>query len=263
MHNAAFQELGIHAEYKAYQVKKEELKNFFQRLRSGEITGVNVTIPHKENVLPFVDDLTSAAKTIGAINTVYQKDAKLIGHNTDGLGYLQSLKEECAFDLDGKNIVVIGAGGAARAVVFALLASHVGSLVIVNRDESRAKKLMGELKSRLTKPLPRWEGSLEDLNDQILTNCDLLINTTSLGMQGGPKWEELDFVKNLPSHALVSDIVYRPQNTPLLETAKDLNLKIHYGYGMLLYQAVLAFECFVGGKAPTQVMREALLKALG
>lgn len=232
--NAAFEALGLNAEYKAIQVKISELEKFFNKMRNGEISGVNITIPHKQTALKFCDDVSDFAKKIGAVNTITVKNKKLFGDNTDGRGYIQSLAGIPNLKLNSSHVIVLGSGGASRAICAALNEKNIISLTVVNRAIPTAEQL---------------------------SHCDLLINTTPLGMSG-QDWPDLSFLENLKKTAVVSDIVYNPKDTELLVAAKKLGHPVHYGYLMLLYQAVLAFEIFTGKSAPKEIMEQALIKTL-
>lgn len=259
MHNAAFAELKLEAEYRRFPVTAEGLPDFFRRLRDGEISGVNVTVPHKQAVIPFLDELSEEARVIGAVNTVVAENGKLTGHNTDGAGYLKSLFSEFTLNMGEVYVVLIGAGGAALAVAHALAGTGVASLEIVNRDKGRAGNLVARL--QVEHPNAHFPtGSFADLG-RICEDADLVVNATSLGMEG-KDWPDLSFVAELPGHAIVSDVVYVPKETGLLKAASNRGLKVHYGCGMLLHQAARAFELFTGKKAPVDVMEKTLTRTL-
>ncbi len=254
--NAGLKSLGLDARYEAIRVTASELQTFFARLRSGEISGVNVTIPHKQAVLNLVDEITPLAKKIGAVNTVFNRDGKLIGDNTDAAGFLRTLKDDLHFDPAGKSIVMIGAGGAARAIAHILDAVKIKNLIIINRDKTKATTLADSLKT-----MPRQNITVldwQDISEKNFKTCDLLVNASSLGM-GATAWPTLDFVSWLPKAAVVSDVVYHPAETPLVQAAKKCCLIAQNGVAMLLYQGVIAFELFTGKKAPVEKMRQALV----
>lgn len=263
MFNPALQELGIAGDYKHYHVKPADLESFFRRMRAGEIHGVNVTIPHKQAVIPFLDELTPEAKAIGAVNTIYFENEKLMGHNTDGAGYVQSLKNHLEEPLEELGVVVVGAGGASRAICYNLLKEDVGELLLVNRDAQKGLALVEHLRTLF----PAQSFSLSQQNwEPFLQNgwalADVLINTTSLGLKNENPWPTLDFVAKLPKHCTVSDIVANPRETQLLNDAKSSGLRTIEGWEMLLNQALLAFEKFTQKKAPAPIMEQALLKSL-
>lgn len=260
MHKAAFKKLHLHADYQALDVEKKNLAKILKKIRDGEIAGINVTVPHKQAVVDFVDSLSSTAKRTNSVNTIYWHKNKLMGDSTDGAGYVTSLKNEARFLAKNKNIVILGAGGASLAIAVALCESGITLLTLVNRHIEKAKNQI----KKYQKIFPKIAFAAIDftkINAFDFTHTHLVINTTSLGLKNNP-WPSLDFVKNLKKNTLVSDIVYNPKWTPLLMAAKKQSLKTHFGYGMLLYQGVLAFEKFTGRKAPVAVMKKILLKNL-
>ncbi|EKD42612.1 MAG: shikimate 5-dehydrogenase [uncultured bacterium] len=259
MHNMALAQLKLPFIYKAFHVKPAHLKKFVRHLKSENITGLNVTIPHKETIIPFLDQLTPEAKKMGAVNTVYLKKGLWIGDNTDGQGYLLSLEKEARFKVKNKNIVMIGAGGAAKGIALALLSQKPKSLLIINRTLDKAKLLQKQLQC-FNKQIPISAFDLSEINKMAWAQIHLIINTTSVGLKSNAAlkipWEQCQ------PKTLVSDIVYAPLLTRFLKDAQKFKLKIHPGWGMLLYQGALAFELFTGKKAPTEIMKQALLEQL-
>jgi len=259
MQNAAIQRLKAPFRYRAIRVKPEALRDFM-RTKAKTLAGFNITVPHKEAVADLVDRLAFEAQLIGAVNTVLNKNGELIGFNTDGAGYLMSLHADKKFDPRGKNIVILGAGGAARALTTVLALAQARSVTVANRTPRRAEQLVREIAFRLPKSKLRacaLEGpGLEDS----LRDCQLLINTTRVGL-GGSSFEDFPWAK-LRRRALVSDIVYSPRMTPFLKTAKKRKHPIHTGEGMLVYQGALAFEIWSGMKPDVGLMRRELLKNL-
>lgn len=248
MHNSAYQSLGLNWVYVAFRVKKENLQSAVMGIKSLGIRGVSVTIPHKVAVLSLLDSLDAVAEKIGAINTIVNQNGKLYGYNTDWEGAMLALKEKTR--IQGKKVVLIGAGGAGRAIAFGLK-KEGAEVTILNRTVEKAKNLAKEIDAKF--------GGLEDL--EVIKESDIVVNATSVGMH--PKHHECIVPKELlHSNLTVFDIVYTPKETELLKRAKEKGAKIVYGYKMLLYQAVRQFELFVGRSAPTAVMEEALLRAL-
>lgn len=260
MHNAAFRALGLPYRYLPFQVHPENLKRAVDAIIPLGIRGVNVTIPHKEAVMPFLDSIDSEAQKIGAVNTIVSASNRLIGHNTDGRGFLASLFE-MDVDPSGKRVILIGAGGAARGVAIALAAAGVSEVILIARTPSRGK----ELADRLTVLSPRLKISVfgTDFEKESSFNHDrptLLINTTPLGMKEN---DPLPFSASLLNPAwVVADLIYRPYETPLLSAAKKIGAKTVPGMGMLLHQGALAFEIWTKEKPPLQIMRAALQEAL-
>lgn len=259
MQNAALNDLGLPANFKKVHVLKGELKNFLQA-KAGELRGFNITLPHKENMLPLLDYVVPQAKLIGAVNTVLRHDRKWIGFNTDGAGYLAALQEDKNFNPHGLQIVILGAGGACRAIAVALGLAGARRIVIANRTQVRAKTLCFKLKKSLKKVQFSYSGLSGIAFERALSNADLLINTTSVGLE---KSSFTDFPwQHLNSEALVSDIVYNPIITPFLKEARIRRHAIHTGEGMLVHQGALSLEIWTGLKPNIELMRKALLRKL-
>lgn len=252
MHNTAFKALDVEAEYVLFPMKKEEIESFFKDLKEGDspVFGLNVTVPHKENVIPFLDALDPFATKVGAVNTVViDKDRRLVGFNTDGPGFLAHLTE-VGFDASGKRIAILGAGGAARAIVsvFCLLGSRPDSVRIYDVDKEKAVTLVQDIGSRMDASHVHVVNSIDDLNIEL---ADLLINATPLGLKEGDPVlvsEEL-----LHSNMVVYDLVYNPPETPLLKMAKAKGAKTVNGLKMLFYQGVLAFQHWAEMQLPEAV----------
>ena len=259
MQNAAIRKLKAPYQYDALRVRPEGLAAFIQK-KARKLSGFNVTIPHKESIGPHLDRLTYEAELIGAVNTVLNKDGSLIGFNTDGAGYLMSLRANRRFDPRGKHIVILGAGGAARALAVVLSLARARSITVANRTLKRAELLARELGFRLPNskliPCPLEGKPLASA----LKRCDLLINTTRVGL-GGSSFEDFPWEK-LRRRALVSDIVYNPRITPFLKTARRRKHPIHTGEGMLAYQGALALEIWTGLKPDARLMQRELQKRL-
>ncbi|MFT9487020.1 MAG: shikimate dehydrogenase [Tepidibacillus sp.] len=256
MHNASLRNLGLNDIYLAFDVKPENLKDAIQGMRALYFKGCNVTIPHKVNVIPFLDEISEEAARIGAVNTIVNKDGKLIGYNTDGEGYLRSLKEETGFQLQGKRIMILGAGGASRAISYTLSLQPIEGMVLVNRDLNKANALLNELKQTDYHKAITYH----ELPNEIEL-VDLIINTTSIGMYPNIK-ETLIKKEWIQPHHLVSDIVYNPLETKLLQDAKAQGAKIHSGLGMFIYQGVIAFEKWTGITPDPNIMRRVVLDSI-
>ncbi|MBI5587211.1 MAG: shikimate dehydrogenase [Deltaproteobacteria bacterium] len=261
IHNAAFKSLGLDLAYVPFHVRPSDLKTAVASIKALGMAGVNVTIPHKEKVMRFLDDIDHLAKEVGAVNTVVNKKGRLVGYNTDGVGYLLSLREDTGFVAGGKKVMILGAGGASRAIFYAVLEAKPKSVVISNRTLKRANDLAGEFRRIFRKAEIRTVPFEKNLLSEEAAETDLLINTTSLGMMNQGR---LDFpVESLPKGSVVSDIVYRPLATELLKKARRRGLKTHDGLSMLVRQGAIGFELWTGKKAPLELMRKAALKALG
>ncbi len=251
IHNASFEAMGLDYVYVPFRVRKDRLSHCVDAIRALDIKGVNVTIPHKEAIMAYLDELDHEAEEIGAVNTVVNTRGRLKGYNTDSQGYLNSLTEETGFNPTGKNIVVIGAGGAGRAVVYGLAKKKPRRLVIANRTPERAQALAREVSKKYTST----ELVATGLNiKDYLGDCHLLVNATSVGMQGGKKGPVVS-IEGLPEDAIVSDIVYKPLDTPLIAEAERLGLRVHRGLGMLVHQAALSFELWTGKRPSIDAMR--------
>lgn len=226
----------LEAEYKLFTTPPARVRQVIMRLKHKGARGFNVTIPHKQAVMEFLDTLDDSAKKIGAVNTVTFTGGKAIGSNTDAYGFLTNLKEGLGVLTPYlENVIILGAGGATRAVLVALKESGATSITILNRSAEKAEALAHEFSTGI---LP-WEA-----RDEALSSASLLVNTTSLGMQDHPPLDlRLDA---LPVSAAVHDIVYAPLETALLKTARERGNKTVDGLGMLLYQAQKAFQIWHG-----------------
>jgi shikimate dehydrogenase len=261
MHNAAFKELGLDYEYIPFEVEPADLPEALPGLRAIHIAGFNVTIPHKETIVPLLDDVTKLARTIGAVNTVVNQDGELIGYNTDGPGFIESLKEDAGFEPKGKKVVVLGAGGASRAVVTMLAEMGAASLTISDIIEEKAKGL-AEYTDGLSQTKCGWSKLDSQLLKSEIEQADLLVNTTPLGMHPEINKSPLPDKIKLPKTLLVYDLVYNPAETKLLKTAKAAGCKAVSGLGMLVRQGAVAFTVFTGEEAPIETMWSAAQKAL-
>lgn len=250
LHQPALDQLGIPAVYERWHTPAAEVEARFQFLRQPGTLGANVTVPHKLAALRLVDEASAAAERAGAVNTVVNRDGRLFGDNTDIHGFAVAVREV----LDGpmpQQAVVLGAGGAARAVVLALESLGVAEIVVVNRHEERARRLAANLA-----PAP-VRGAGSDAVDwgPLLSGCGLLINSTSLGWHPGESPIDLALLSRLPGEAVVADLTYR--DTDLLLAAAQRSLRTLDGLPMLVHQGAHAFELFTGYPAPVAVMLEA------
>ncbi|MFH1683953.1 MAG: shikimate dehydrogenase [Candidatus Margulisiibacteriota bacterium] len=261
MHNAAFKKLGLDYEYVPFEVKPEDLAEALNGLRALHIAGFNATIPHKETIVPLLDDVTRVARIIGAVNTVLNQEGKLIGYNTDGAGFIDSLKEDAKTDPKGKNAVVLGAGGASRAVSIMLAEAGAKTIILSDILEDKAKDLAEYVKSYFGIEVSNVLPNSKDLQKAI-NAADILVNSTPVGMH--PKTDQSPLAKEIKLHQklLVYDLVYNPKQTKLLKDAKAAGCKTCSGLGMLVRQGAIAFTIWTGEEAPIEVMRKAGEKAL-
>ncbi len=288
---AALDSLSISACYSARPTTPDGLASEVEKLRADDHLGANVTIPHKERVRSYLDGQDRWAETVGAVNTIVKEDGRLLGRNTDGYGFLKSLEDRAGFDPEGKSVLVLGAGGAARAAAFALAERGAGTLLIANRTVERGNALAGDVQSRSmdADSIPLGAVPPVVLRGQPLTGqatisraslsvgtvssgeareaagrVDLIVNATSMGMEPGPSagLSPLES-RDINPGALVYDMVYTPQQTPLMEAARRAGARVLGGLWMLVYQGAASFEMWTAREAPVDLMYEAGLRALG
>jgi shikimate dehydrogenase len=258
---AAFDYLGLDIRYEVWETNKDDLSKVVEGMRDASKLGANVTIPHKEAVLSLLDDVDNDARRIGAVNTIVNRGGKLIGYNTDASGFMRALRDDGAFSPRNKRVVLLGAGGAARAVGFALVDGRVRSLIILNRSVERGWALAWDLKVSDTEVVAL---SWKDGNTlTALGECDLLVNCTSVGMKdsSGEGKSPLG-IGLIPKRALVYDVVYNPMETPLLAAAKKAGARTLGGLPMLVYQGAASFELWTGKSAPIDIMMRVAKRAL-
>ncbi|MGB9714204.1 MAG: shikimate dehydrogenase [Candidatus Bathyarchaeales archaeon] len=258
IHNAAFKHLKLDFVYVAFKVSKENVKEALEGARALGIKGLNVTMPLKTAVIQHLDKLDSDAEKIGAVNTVLNDDGTLIGYNTDGLGALEALKAN-GQNPAGKNILVLGAGGAARAIAFALC-KDAKNMTVLNRTLEKARILAEEL-SRIFDKKVKFGGLNEETLRNEMEEADILANATAVGM--APKTNETPVnMKLLHPNLTVFDLVYNPPETRLLKEAKAVGAKTIDGICMLVHQGALSFQIWIGRKAPIDVMTRACKRGL-
>jgi shikimate dehydrogenase len=258
---AALDYYGLNATYQAWEVEPAGVAEFVRGLRSPEVLGVNVTVPHKEAVIPHLDEVDDWATSAGAVNTIVNRGGRLTGHNTDGTGFLQALRDVSNFDPRGRRVLVLGAGGAARGVVLALIRHGVGHLTVANRTVGRAQQLsqMALDDGLDAKAIPLEGESLS----AAAASVELIVNSTTIGMVHGP--DEIGTTlssEQIPSTALVNDLVYNPLETPLMREAAKAGASTLSGIHMLVYQGAASFEMWTGREAPVKVMLEAAMQAM-
>ncbi len=247
MHTAAFKHRGVDAVFKRYDISPESLNTFFDQnfKKARNIEGLAVSIPYKETVIEFLDKTDESAQKIGAVNTVYWKEKRLCGTNTDWIGFSQSLAEQ--YDVEAKKVLILGAGGVARSIIFALREQRADQIIIVSKTENSAAGLAHEFGVQWKKP--------EALQPE---EYQLVINTTPLGMMG--KYEKIsplpqDFWR---SHLTAFDAVYTPEKTRFLRDAELAGSRIISGKNMFLYQGMEQFKIWIGKNAPEKVMQNAI-----
>lgn len=252
MHNAAFKALNLDYIYVPFRVSKEDLQLSVDGLRAFNIRGVNVTIPHKVNIIPLLDEIDEFAQKIGSVNVVVNENGRLTGYNTDAHGFLYALLDQ-DIDPEGQKVVVLGAGGASRSICFAL-AERGASLTILNRTPANAARFAAEM-SGLTGQSIQVLGLTEGNLASAVENSNILINTTSVGMHPNAD-STLVSHDVLKPHLTVVDIVYNPFKTKLLYEAEKAGARTISGIDMLIWQGTLAFEIWTGRQAPINIMRK-------
>ncbi len=262
MHNAAFEALGMDWRYELWPTPEEEIERRVTGLRAAEFAGANVTVPHKQAVIPFLDEIVDAADVVGAVNTIVAIEGALVGYNTDVAGIQWALAQNHVAPA-GWHAVVLGAGGAARAALYAMHGLDVASLTVFNRTPERASDLITDLKPHL-RGIELASASLFDVSrlTGALQRGDLLINATSVGMHPHVAESPLPDQVDLPKHIVVFDMVYNPQKTRLLRQAEVLGARTIGGLDMLVGQGAEAFKLWTGRTPPVDLMQQAALSEL-
>jgi shikimate dehydrogenase len=250
--NAALKACGLEGDYSLFPIApddKDGLKNLLENVHSGEITGLNVTIPHKQNVIHLLDELTPTAKAIGAVNVIYMRNGKLIGDNTDAPGFLSDLKrflsEHLSKTVRGKSALVLGAGGSARAVVYALINDGWNVTIAARRIEQA---------EQLASSFTNHKLQITNFINLQLPNFQLIVNTTPVGMTPNTDQSPLPENVTLSNGCVVYDLVYNPRETKLVRDVRANGLQAVTGLGMLIEQAALAFELWTGENPPREIL---------
>jgi shikimate dehydrogenase len=261
---AAFDHLDLDVRYEAWPTPDDRLADTVRGLRAPDRLGANVTIPHKQAVVPLLDEVDDLSRRVGAVNTIINRDGRLHGHNTDVGGFLRALREDGRFDPAGARVLVAGAGGAARAVAVALIEAGAGSVTFITPPFPLAARLVEDLTPHagrttlhaLPDVYPSWASAA--------MGCRLLINCTPVGMAGTQEEKESPVPSELiPPDALVFDLIYRPMKTPLMAAAEERGAGVVGGLPMLVYQGADSFRLWTGREAPLDVMLKAARSALG
>jgi len=254
--NTMIQALGLDYEYLCQPVKREELPAWLERVRAEGWAGFNATMPHKEALVPYMDELDKDAKLYGAVNTVCNRNGKLYGFNTDGGGFARALTM-CNIPIKGTRFTLLGAGGAAKAVALKLVQQGAAQVLICNRTVEKAAALA----ARAPEVMSTTGFSLPELSAACAA-CDVLINCTNLGMAGSPEFETLDFIDVLPVGAPVCDLIYHPLETALLQRAGTQKHPVMNGLSLLIQQAILALEHFAQVEIPVETVFPKVCAAL-
>ena len=255
IHNSAFEATETNGVYLAWEVEATDLAETVANIRRYQMYGINLSMPYKEQVIPYLDQLSEEARLIGAVNTVVNQNGNLIGYNTDGKGFFKSLP---SFKISKKRLVLLGAGGAAKAILAQAILDGVSQISVFVRSSSMEKTRPYLEKIQNATGFRVDLFALEDVQDlqDSITQADLLVNATSVGMDGSSQPIPTSIV--LPEKLLVADVIYQPFETPFLKWAKEQGNQSINGLGMLLYQAAEAFQLWTGKEMPTDQIWESL-----
>jgi shikimate dehydrogenase len=260
MQEAGFRELGLNWRYLTIEVPPAKLREAMAGVRAFGMRGLNLTIPHKVAVMQYLDEIAPDAAVIGAVNTVRREGDRLIGENTDGKGFLHGVRNDAGVDPRGQRAVVLGAGGAARAIVTELALAGAADVLVVNRSVERGSAMVADLAAKTGLPI-RFEPWLGTYAVTAMT--DLLVNATSIGLYPDVNAMPPVDLSGARPGMLVSDVVFNPPETPLLAAARRLGLPTLDGLSMLVYQGAIGFQLWTGREAPAAAMKQALALALG
>lgn len=261
MHNAAFAALGLDWAYVPLSVRPENLEPALKGLAGLSFKGTNVTIPHKQAVMRYMDELSDAARITGAVNTIQLRDGKFFGYNTDAIGFIHAL-QEARYDPKGMRVAVLGAGGAARAVVFALVRAGADSVIVLNRTAKRGSFLVDDLAAAFPGSSLRFETLTPEALAALDEKVDLVVNSTSVGMHPNVEDSPWSVEVPMPAKIIYCDLVYTPLETVFLSHARAAGATTIDGLGMLVHQGAFAFKKWTGHDAPVEVMRQACLSKL-
>lgn len=258
MHNLAFAMCQIDARYLAFDVLPEHLETSVQAIRSLHLLGVNISMPHKQHVISYLDGLSESAELIGAVNTIVNDEGRLIGHNTDGIGFMRSLSE-IKVDVLGKEITVLGAGGASTAIICQAALDGVKKINVISRPGNNFEKMDAKaqkMRQNLPCEIVMIEASQQRLIKDACQSSCLLVNATNVGM--GDLEHEIPFIDPqwLRKELAVYDIIYHPAQTPLLKKAKETGAVTANGLGMLFHQGAAAFELWTKQEMPAQIIND-------
>lgn len=258
MHNNAFKQLGMDYVYVAFHVLPENIEKLIKATKTMDIKGLNVTIPHKTTIIPYLDEIDETAEKIGAVNTIRFKDGIAKGYNTDGIGAIKSIQEYVA--LEDKNVLIIGAGGASKAIAFTLINENINSLTIANRTEENANKLICNIKKQT---------NFNHINfipiskaDNLIRDVDIIINTTPIGMYPNDNVNAPIKTEKISEKHVVMDVIYNPIETTLLRESRLNGATTINGTSMLINQGIVSFEIFTGETPSYESFEEALLEQL-
>ncbi|HEL1586612.1 TPA: shikimate dehydrogenase [Streptococcus suis] len=260
IHNLAFQDTGVNGVYVAWEIPEEDLAITLENIKRYDMFGINLSMPYKQAVIPYLDGLTDSARMIGAVNTVIHQDEKLIGHNTDGIGFFKSLEKLKGFQVDNKRLTILGGGGASTAIIAQAALDGAKEITIFCRQQSleRTQVSIALITQATGVPMKVLVNDDSKLMQEEITKSDLLVNGTSVGMDGVslPVPASLQF----PEKLLVADVIYQPFETPLMKLAQSQGNPTINGLGMLLFQAAEAFQAWTGKEMPTDLIWDQLVQ---
>ena len=239
LHNWVFNILNIQAEYEKIKIEEEELPNIVQKIKNGKLDGINVTIPHKENIMKFLDEINPRAESIGSVNCIFKTNSKIIGNNTDWFGFLQAL-ETNQIDISKKEIIVLGSGGTGKSILFSLKQIGGKKIILINRTFQKAKELADDF------VIPYHPSKIESL----IKNDSIIINTTPMGMQTNQAPFDLEL---LHQNQILIDVIYTPLETSFLKLGNKIGAKTLNGLDMFIYQGLASLDLWFGGSLSKQV----------
>jgi len=251
LHNAVYNYYDINAEYLLNCVEDIEIGQVIEKFKQTGVKGFNITVPHKQNIIPFIDEVSDSAKQIGAVNTVKIIDGKLYGYNTDGDGFLMQLKGD-GVKVKNCEVKIVGAGGSTMSIVYALVSSGCKGIKLYNRTVENAQKISNKFSNVIALPIDEFDAS----------NCDILINTTSVGLSPNNDESPVTNLDNISKNTVVYDLIYNPPVTRFMQMAIKKGCKAHNGYKMLIYQGLIADEIWFGRKIIRNKLVNIILKEL-
>ncbi len=260
MHNKAFADVGLDWFYMPFTVKEEDLKDALKGFKAIGVIGLNVTMPYKKKVIPYLDEIAHYANLVGAVNTIHYIEDKIVGYNTDGRGFIDAITEGFKFISEDKKILLIGAGGAARAVAVSLAMEGAKSIIIANRTFEHANDIKEILDNHFSKCESKVV-SLDKSINQYFKNVDMIVNATPIGMYDNEKEIPFSF-NNFTENHYVIDLIYKPLQTEFLKRAKERGAKTANGLDMLIYQGAAAFKIWTNIDAPIEVMKKAIIEEI-
>ncbi|HEL1648546.1 shikimate dehydrogenase [Streptococcus suis] len=260
IHNLAFKETGVNGVYVALEIPEEDLAATLENIKRYDMFGINLSMPYKQAVIPYLDDLTTSARLIGAVNTVVHQNGLLIGHNTDGIGFFKSLEKLRRFQVRNKRLTILGGGGASTAIIAQAALDGAKEITIFCRQQSleRTQASLTPIAQATGVPLKVLANDDSQLMQEEIAKSDLLVNGTSLGMDGHS--QPVPSTIRFPENLLVADVIYQPFETPLMKLAQSQGNPTINGLGMLLFQAAEAFQTWTGKEMPADLIWDQLVQ---